>query len=260
MRYHRILTRGLSLSFAFALALLPAALMAQRTTGVINGTVTDPEARVIEGVAVTLTNRDTNIVSRTTTNGSGAFVFLNIDPGPYVLKFEKQGFRTISVPSFNLTVNQTLTENEMMSVGATTETVEVSADHVGVLLQKSNSELGTVIQAQEIQQLPLNGRNFTSLLVLSPGVTPVSTAQGSGISTTDAGITAIPGTQFYKVSFFGQQNRETLYLMDGIVNTDLRRHLWVPADHRCDERVQGAVSYRQRRIWRGNRRHCEPVI
>jgi hypothetical protein len=196
--------------------------MAQRTTGVINGTVTDPEARVIEGVAVTLTNQDTNIVSRTTTNGSGAFVFLNIDPGPYVLKFEKQGFRTISVPSFNLTVNQTLTENEMMSVGATTETVEVSADQVGVMLQKSNSELGTVIQAQEIQQLPLNGRNFTSLLVLSPGVTPVSTAQGSSISTTDAGITAIPGSQFYKVSFFGQQNRETLYLMDGIVNTDLR--------------------------------------
>jgi hypothetical protein len=53
-------------------------------------------------------------------------------------------------------------------------------------------------------------------------VTPVSTAQGSGISTTDAGITAIPGTAFYKVSFFGQQNRETLYLMDGIVNTDIR--------------------------------------
>jgi hypothetical protein len=109
-----------------------------------------------------------------------------------------------------------------MSVGATTDTIEVTADQVGVMLQKSNSELGTVIQAKEIQQLPLNGRNFTSLLVLSPGVTPVSTAQGSGISTTDAGISAIPGTQFYKVSFFGQQNRETLYLMDGIVNTDLR--------------------------------------
>src|SRR6202020_738779 len=82
--------------------------------------------------------------------------------------------------------------------------------------------LGTVIQTKEIQQLPLNGRNFTSLLILSPGVTPVSTAQGSSISTTDAGISAIPGTSFFKVSFFGQQNRETLYYMDGIVNTDLR--------------------------------------
>jgi len=79
-----------------------------------------------------------------------------------------------------------------------------------------------MIQSKEIQNLPLNGRNFTQLMILSPGVDPVSTAQGSGISTTDAGITAIPGTAFYKPSFFGQQNRETFYLMDGIVNTDLR--------------------------------------
>src|SRR5438067_13181487 len=57
---------------------------------------------------------------------------------------------------------------------------------------------------------------------MSAGVRPVSTAQGSGISCTDAAITAIPGRALYKVSCFGQQNRETLYLMDGIVNTDLR--------------------------------------
>lgn len=220
MRYHRMISWFLS--FVVVVALTTGTLLAQRTTGVINGTVSDPETRVIEGVAVTLTNQDTNVVSRATTNGSGSFVFLNIDPGPYVLKFERQGFKTLTVPTFTLTVNQTLTENETMVVGATTETVEVTADQVGIMLQKSNSELGNVIQAKEIQQLPLNGRNFTSLLVLSPGVTPVSTAQGSGISTTDAGISAIPGTQFYKVSFFGQQNRETLYLMDGIVNTDLR--------------------------------------
>jgi hypothetical protein len=204
------------------IGLTPVALLGQRTMGAINGTVSDSEGRVIPGVAVTLTNQDTNIINRTTTNGSGAFVFLNIDPGPYTLTFAQQGFRTVSVPSFTLVVNQTLTENETMTVGAPAETVEVTADQIGVMLQKSNAELGTVIQAKEIQQLPLNGRNFTSLLVLSPGVTPVSTAQGSSISTTDAGISAIPGTSFYKVSFFGQQNRETLYLMDGIVNTDLR--------------------------------------
>jgi Carboxypeptidase regulatory-like domain len=221
MRYYGVLCNRLSLLFLMLLV-STRPVLAQRTTGVINGTVTDPEARVIEGVAVTLTNQDTNITNRTTTNGSGSFVFLNINPGPYALRFEKQGFRSITVPSFSLTVNQTLTENETMSVGAATDTIEVTSDQVGVMLQKSNSELGTVIQAKEIQQLPLNGRNFTSLLVLSPGVNPVSTAQGSGISTTDAGISAIPGTQFYKVSFFGQQNRETLYLMDGIVNTDLR--------------------------------------
>ncbi len=194
----------------------------QNTSGSLNGTVSDSEGRVIVGAAVTLTNQDKNIVNRATTNGSGSFVFLNIDPGPYTANIAKQGFKTIEVPTFNLTVNQALTLNQTMSVGAASETVQVSADAMGVLLQKSSSDLGTTIQAKEIQQLPLNGRNFTSLLILSPGVTPVSTAQGSGISTTDAGISAIPGTAFYKVSFFGQQNRETLYMMDGIVNTDLR--------------------------------------
>jgi hypothetical protein len=214
--------RILSLCLGVMVALAPATMFGQRTSGIINGTVSDPEGRVIEGVAVTLINQDTSIVNRTTTNGSGSFVFLNIDPGPYTLSFAKPGFKTISLQPFALSVNQTLTENEAMTVGAASETVQVDASEVGILLQKGSSELGTVIQAKEIQQLPLNGRNFTSLLILSPGVTPVSTAQGSGISTTDAGISAIPGTAFYKVSFFGQQNRETLYLMDGIVNTDIR--------------------------------------
>ena len=153
---------------------------------------------------------------------SGYFVFLDIKPGPYVLTITEQGLKTVELPIFNLVVNQTLTENETMSVGSNTEIVKVTEGQEGVMLQNSSSELGNVIETKEIQNLPLNGRNFTSLLILSPGVTPVSTAQGSGISTTDAGIRAIPGTSFYKVSFFGQQNRETLYLMDGIVNTDLR--------------------------------------
>lgn len=219
MRSLRIIASGLLvLGFMF----LPCGLSGQHTSGVINGTVTDPQGGVIPDAAVTLTNQDKNILRRANTNGSGAFVFLNVDPGPYTLTIAKQGFRTIALPTFNLVVNQVLTENQTMTVGAASETVEVDAGQVGVMLERGSSELGTVIQAKEIQQLPLNGRNFTSLLILSPGVTPVSTAQGSGISTTDAGISAIPGTAFYKVSFFGQQNRETLYLMDGIVNTDIR--------------------------------------
>jgi len=217
-----IRSRMVSFTLGALMSIAPAIMFGQHTSGSINGTVSDTEGQVIVGAEVTLTNRDTNVVSHAATNGSGGFVFLNIDPGPYTANIKKQGFRTVEIPTFNLTVNQALTLNETMPVGTTSETVEVSTDSMGVLLQKSTSELGTTIQAKEIQQLPLNGRNFTSLLILSPGVTPVSTAQGSGISTTDAGITAIPGTAFYKVSFFGQQNRETLYLMDGIVNTDIR--------------------------------------
>jgi len=223
MKSAAILLRSImQISMILILVLAPQVLLGQHTSGSVNGTVVDIQGRVIVGAAVTLTNQDTNVISRVTTGGNGGFVLLNIAPGPYIATITKQGFSTVETPVFNLTVDQALTLNQTLPIGIATETVQVSAETMSTLLQKSTSELGTTIQAKEIQQLPLNGRNFTSLLILSPGVTPVSTAQGSGISTTDAGVSAIPGTAYYKVSFFGQQNRETLYMMDGIVNTDLR--------------------------------------
>src|SRR5258708_21722867 len=69
---------------------------------------------------------------------------------------------------------------------------------------------------------PLNGRNFTQLLTLTPGATPVSTAQGSSVGVQDAGISAIPSSTFSKPAVHGQPNRSTLYYLDGIINTDLR--------------------------------------
>lgn len=204
-----------------ALALATAAF-AQNATGTVNGTITDPSGRVVRGAEVTLTNIETNVAARAKTNGSGYFAFVGVTPGQYTMTVTKANFKTVALPPFHLLVNQTLTENETLSLGTENETVTVNAGNVGVMLERSSSELGNVIESKEIQNLPLNGLNFTQLLILSPGVNPISTAQGSGISTTDAGISAIPGTSFYKPSFFGQQNRETFYLMDGIVNTDLR--------------------------------------
>jgi hypothetical protein len=209
----------LLLSITAVLA-LPA--MAQQSTGEVRGTITDSAGKLLPGAAVRLTNVETGVSESGTTNGTGYFAFVDVTPGQYTMMVAMQGFKTTSLPEFPLVVGQILTENESLTVGEAAETVHVNAASEDVMLEKSSSELGSVIETKEIQQLPLNGLNFTSLLILSPGVNPVSTAQGSGISTTDAGITAIPGTNFYKPSFFGQQNRETYYLMDGIVNTDLR--------------------------------------
>ena len=209
----------------FALLLgvgLSLPMAAQHTSAGVDGTVTDATGSVLPDAAVVLTNVDTNVSAHATTNKSGYFAFVNVNPGQYKMTITKQGFKSVVLPPFQLVVDQTFTTNQAMQVGAVNETVTVDASSEGVMLQKSSSELGNVIEAKEIQNLPLNGRNFTQLMILSPGVTPVSTAQGSGISTTDAGISAIPGTAFYKPSFYGQQNRETFYLMDGIVNTDLR--------------------------------------
>lgn len=201
---------------------MTASVQAQQTAASVHGTITDPAGKVIEGAAVALTSTDTSVVRHTSTNRAGYFTFLDVTPGNYTITITRPGFKTVQLPPFHLVVNQSLTEDETLSVGSESQTVTVNAANEDVMLEKSSSELGTMIESKEIQQLPLNGLNFTQLLILSPGVTSVSTAQGSGISTTDAGITAIPGTDYYKPSFFGQQNRETFYLMDGIVNTDLR--------------------------------------
>lgn len=215
------------LAFSLVVMLLiPGLAHAQTSAGAVNGTITDPTGAVIPGASVDLVATDTGIVRHTVTNGAGFFAVLSVQPGNYMLKVSMSGFKTNQSPAFSIDVNQTVTQNQTLQTGASNETIEVSSSLVGNLTQKSSSELGTVIETKEVQQLPLNGRNFTQLLILTPGVTPVSTAQGSGVSTTDSGVTGIPGTTFYKPAVFGQQNRSTMYLLDGINNTDFRTSIY----------------------------------
>lgn len=197
-------------------------LRSQTATGSVTGVVRDSSGGVVPGATVSLVNQGTNVSRRRMTNPAGAYSFVNVLPGNYALTVEKTGFKQVALPVFPLSVNQTLTENVTLQVGAVAQTITVSAQSEGILIQKSTTELGTVIGEHALQQMPLNGRNFTQLLILTPGITPVSTAQGSGISATDAGITAIPGTSFYKPSVNGQENRENLFYLDGILNTDIR--------------------------------------
>jgi hypothetical protein len=110
-------------------------------------------------------------------------------------------------------------------LGSISETVSVSAE--APLVQQSSTTLGTVIAEQAVKELPLNGRNFTQLMILTPGANPVSTAQGSNsVGFQDAGITGIPGTQFFKPSLHGQPNRSVLYYLDGITNADFRGSIY----------------------------------
>jgi hypothetical protein len=94
-------------------------------------------------------------------------------------------------------------------------------------LQQSSTELGTVITEQAVADLPLDGRNFTQLMILTPGANSISTAQGStAVGFQDAGITGIPNTAFFKPALHGQQNRSVLYYLDGIINNDFRRSIY----------------------------------
>jgi hypothetical protein len=198
---------------------LSSALFAQTSTGEVNGTVTDPNGAAVAGATVKLINQATKIETQATPNESGYFIFVNVQPGTYSLRVEAKGFKAAEIPGFVVGVSQTTTQNVSLTVGEVSQTVEVAAN--AELIQSSSSELGTVIQEKAVQDLPLNGRNFTQLLTLTPGVTPVSTAQNRNVGCCEGNV-GLPGSGFSDASFHGQQNRSKLYFFDGIINTNVR--------------------------------------
>ena len=211
--------------------LLTATLRAQTPTAVVNGAVVDPSGAGVPEAHITVVNRGTNVRSEKTTASDGTFAIINLLPGDYVLTAEKSGFKKVELPVFKLDVNQTLTEKIEMQVGATSETVTVSAESVEVMTQRSSAELGTTLDETMIHELPMNGRNFTELMILQPGVNPMDTSQGNSSGRTvaggaDGGNIAIPGSTIFKPSVNGAGNRSNAFYMDGIINTDDRGGGW----------------------------------
>ncbi len=194
-------------------------LYAQTTAGEVTGTVIDSSGAVVPGATVTLTNTGTQIAKTMASNDSGNYVFVNVQPGTYELQVELSGFKTTKTQPFVIGVGQTISRQLTLETGVS-ETVNVTVEPP--MLQMAPPEIGTIIPEKAVHDLPLNGRNFTQLLTLTPGATPVSTAQGSSVGFQDAGITGIPNSAFSKPALHGQNNRSTLYYLDGIFNTDLR--------------------------------------
>lgn len=212
--------------FGFAIWFLLSACTAfgQTSVGEVNGTVTDTSGASVAGANVKLTNQGTGVVAQTTTNADGHFVFINVQPGQYSMDAESSGFKSTRVSSFTVGVNQTVTQQIRLQLGSVTETVTVNAE--AAMLESSSSELGTVITEKAITDLPLNGRNFTQLLTLTPGVTPVSTSQNKSIGGVEGNV-GIPNSGFADPSIHGQQNRSKLYFYDGIINTNIRGPTYV---------------------------------
>ncbi len=210
--------------FFLMLLVSSVALYGQTATSEVNGTVTDQSASVVSGATVKLINQGTKLQDQTSTNSTGYFVFVNVRPGTYVLKVEAKGFKTSAVAPFEVQVNTTISQPLKLAIGQLTETVEVQA--AAPLIEATTTELGTVIDERTVQELPLNGRNFTQLLTLTPGVTPVSTAQNKSVGCCEGNV-GLPGSGFSDASFHGQQNRSKLYYYDGIINTNVRGPTYV---------------------------------
>jgi hypothetical protein len=204
--------RVLLVSFAAFLASC-SLVYSQQSTAAINGTVKDASGAVVEGATISLIDVDTGVARTSVTNSAGNYVFIDILPASYTLKISKPGFSSITQPQIVLSVNQTATYNFTLTVGSTQQTVTVEA--AAVAIESSTSELGTVINEESVKDLPLNGRNFTQLLTLTPGASPVSVGQNSGGGGGFAG-NAIGSFSFPSLN--GQRNRSNMFLLDGVID------------------------------------------
>ncbi len=170
--------------------------LSQGITGDILGTVQDSTGAVVPGAKVTLTAVDTSIKAEATSDEGGGYLFAQLKPGHYSLQAAKEGFQTATVSNIDLLVGQRPRVDITLQIGAVTQSIEVSAGGVQ-LLDTQTSTMGQVIQERPVQQLPLNGRNFMQLAVLSPGVAPIDTGnspatgwvgQGNTVTTSVAGL------------------------------------------------------------------------
>ena len=142
---------------------------AQTTLGTILGRVVDPSGASVSNVNVILTEEKTNVSSTRSTNNQGDYVFANIKPGVYQLKFDTQGFASRTVEHLVLEVNQTVRQDVDLQIGTQSSSVQVTGGHT--LVQTDTSSVGSVIESSQIERMPLNGRtNMFGLLALSPGV------------------------------------------------------------------------------------------
>src|ERR1700722_5339328 len=138
----------------------------------IRGTVTDPSGAVIASVKLNATNVSTGIVFTTETNSTGAFTFLQLPIGDYTVKAEQTGFKVYEASGIHIDLNQVYNLTVKLSLGAATEQVVVETNPVQV--EQTDMQLGSTITAQQIVDIPLNGRNWTQLQQLEPGIVGTS--------------------------------------------------------------------------------------
>ena len=206
---------------------LSSPLYGQAASASLSGYVTDQNNAAVPDVIVRITNLDTQIATTARTGAAGLYVFPSLQPGSYEIKVSKEGFRDTVVPHLSLGVQENISRDFVLTIGSATQTVTVNADPAAALVQSTSSELGTVVGEKQIQELPLNGRNFTELLSLTPGAIPVSTSQSAGIGVNDLANLAPPSAEIAQPTIGGQFNRSNLYMLDGVVNTELNTSAYI---------------------------------
>jgi hypothetical protein len=218
MRFNRTLSTFLGLTLFMTLH--STRLRAQGTAAQVSGIATDASGASIPGAKVLIVSQDTGARREVTTNQTGAFVAFELEPGHYHVTVSAPGFETVESDDVTLTIGQKGSFNVKLKVGESKQTVTVTS--ASEQINATSAEISSVVNEATIKELPLNGRDPSTLVFLVPGVTNV---MNTSIGERQAG-TSIP-TQTGASAGGGRQG-STYYLLDGVSNIDTYELLAAP--------------------------------
>jgi len=227
-----------------ALVCLAAMAYAQTDTARVIGTITDTTGAVIPNANVSVTSAATGQVAAVKTNGAGEYAINALPVGKYHLDVKQEGFKAAAA-DFSLEVSQVLEVSLKLETGSTSTVVDVTGEVP--LVDTSTSSTGEVIEGRQVTELPLNGRNFTQLALLTPGVTrgaygDVTMGGGSG---TNAEAFRNSDTGGSSIVVNGLRSQANNYILDGVDNNEAMVNsivLFPPAEAIQEFRVNTSVA------------------
>jgi hypothetical protein len=202
----RILALGLILASV-------SPVFAQVTTGTISGSVTDTTGAVLPGVKIVILNEDTGVFRTVDTDAAGRYSAPSLSLGNYRITATLEGFQTEVRSGLVLTVGRAAIVDLKLSVGAVSQTVEVTGE--APLVQTTEATVGYLVEDRSIRDLPLNGRDLTQLILLNPGVVSAVTSRA------DSGTVGFGK----RISISGSRGEDSAYLLDGSYVNDFSRHI-----------------------------------
>ena len=191
---------------SLCLVVFVGAAHSQTTEATVTGQITDQSGRVVAGAKVELTNVNTNVVHAAETNDEGIYRLVTLQPGIYRANVTKEGFKGIVKGDIELQVQDQVSINFTLQLGSVSQTVTVAGG--APLLDTSEAALKQVIDSRDIDSIPLNGRNYLDLILLTPGVA-VNTQARSDLTNRDT-----------NGAIMGERAGNIAYLIDGLNNND----------------------------------------
>jgi hypothetical protein len=175
---------------------------AQTTSATVTGQITDESEKVVPSAKVVFTNINTGVLYATQTNGEGIYTLPAVEPGIYRANITKDGFKSIVKPDIEIHVQDQVSINFALHIGSVSETITVEAG--GLNINTTDASVSTVVDQSYIQNMPLNGRSFQDLVLLTPGIVTNSPQSPSALGQTG------------EFSVNGQRTEANYYTVDGV--------------------------------------------